>query len=1092
MLENYLLDNEFLASLDAFQHREVFARVTALTAEGKPIDYIEGKITQGSINVDGSSAVQRTCNLTMVTNNVDINNFYWGIKTQFKLETGLINSINPKYPDIIWFPQGVFIVVNFNTSISTNSCSITISGKDKMCMLNGDLGGNLPSSIDFGKEEFLRDVYIEKEFDNDYEYVSHTYYMRDGFKVYTGHFNPEQTYYVESGGNYLIYHGKEFYLNTTYYIENYKLATDEYNPSQQYYTKEQVQNKIDLPLKTIIREMIHAWGGEPYSNIIIKDLDIHGLEQLSWRSDTADLFCLRSINNDTSTNAIVTTVTPNQGKKVYLANVDITDGRVIDFNRTPIYLNELINGDTYHLISGTDSIISDNGDELTAIILSPSVNATPYHVMRITYGQDAGYRLCDLVYAGDLIANIGETCTSILDKIKTMLGDYEYFYNLEGQFVFQRKQTFVNTSWNSIEEMPGEKYVNPAELSSPVVYSFIGNKITTQISNNPQLNDAKNDYSVWGVRKGITDVEIPIHARYAIDKKPMYYKTIDGKTFATKEGWKYYTELMEVYTKPDENLGLIGFSRSSISKDIKVIDQNGKDCSDNWWDLKEWAEYYKYLTGNYPTGQANLYATTSFFGKIYFPSPSPDYNQPNTIYSFYMNQESEPYMTYDSNTYCLEFNNLHSTYGGGFIVDYYANNQGFESAEHGQRSCQHTYDYFLNAYNSSVKSLIYMPIIPDNTQYTATELQSDGYNFLFLKDPDYFVDWREIIYQMAKDYFKYSNSDIIDSETNQPVKDIFLQLVGERNPVFYPTGKTGYEQYYTDIEGFWRQLYNPGLEDEGAIGKQARPKFVWAEGYYDETKEWLLDKTGYHTVIDWTQASLEDLTVDYYCYQTPEELSYFTLEPETGTAAEKQEKIRRNNKRKELLKIYEERTIPKGEYSDKLYWNHQVFEAPETLNFWLDFLDDDTELASISRPVIGDRSKVVNDNKVTSIYFKQVPEFIFYSSNETISVDVQLEKKSAYTFISYDQSMEQCFSISYQGKSAKNAIDDLLYQHSYCTENISITSIPIYHLQPNTRIFVEDVETGISGEYIMTKFTIPLTYNGTMSITANKAPIRIY
>ena len=29
-------------------------------------------------------------------------------------------------------------------------------------MLNGDLGGNLPSSIDFGKEEFLRDVYIEK------------------------------------------------------------------------------------------------------------------------------------------------------------------------------------------------------------------------------------------------------------------------------------------------------------------------------------------------------------------------------------------------------------------------------------------------------------------------------------------------------------------------------------------------------------------------------------------------------------------------------------------------------------------------------------------------------------------------------------------------------------------------------------------------------------------------------------------------------------------------------------------------------------------------------------------------------------------
>jgi hypothetical protein len=54
----------------------------------------------------------------------------------------------------------------------------------------------------------------------------------------------------------------------------------------------------------------------------------------------------------------------------------------------------------------------------------------------VEYGQTAGYRFTDLIYAGDLIANIGESLTSVLDKIKNMLVEFEYFYNLEGQFVF--------------------------------------------------------------------------------------------------------------------------------------------------------------------------------------------------------------------------------------------------------------------------------------------------------------------------------------------------------------------------------------------------------------------------------------------------------------------------------------------------------------------------------------------------------------------------------------------------------------------------------------------------------------------------------
>jgi hypothetical protein len=118
---NPLLDEEFLLNLENKTHREIFARITALNMAELPIETIEGRVTGGSINIDGNSAVRRTCNLTMVAKDININNFYWGLNTKIKLEIGLTNDIDNKYPNIIWFPQGVFVITTFNTSHTTNN-----------------------------------------------------------------------------------------------------------------------------------------------------------------------------------------------------------------------------------------------------------------------------------------------------------------------------------------------------------------------------------------------------------------------------------------------------------------------------------------------------------------------------------------------------------------------------------------------------------------------------------------------------------------------------------------------------------------------------------------------------------------------------------------------------------------------------------------------------------------------------------------------------------------------------------------------------------------------------------------------------------
>ena len=49
----------------------------------------------------------------------------------------------------------------------------------------------------------------------------------------------------------------------------------------------------------------------------------------------------------------------------------------------------------------------------------------------------------------------------------------------------------------------------------------------TSFNNTPALSNVKNDYSIWGTRQSITGAELPVHLRYAIDKKPTYYKTIE-------------------------------------------------------------------------------------------------------------------------------------------------------------------------------------------------------------------------------------------------------------------------------------------------------------------------------------------------------------------------------------------------------------------------------------------------------------------------------------------------------------------------------------------------------------------------------------
>ena len=428
---NPLFDSEFLYQLSIAKEREVYARITSLTWDEMPLEYIEGKVTGGSINVDGESAVRRTCSLSLIAKDIDINEFYWGFKTKFKLEIGLKNKINKKYPEIIWFKQGLYIITQFSTQKGINNYTININGKDKMCLLNGDIAGSLPHTTDFGVEEY--------------------YDSTTGITTYT-----------------------------------------------------------DIPIKTIIREAVQNFGNELAKNIIINDIEDAGLELLEYRGDTP-IYMFREYNSDVFTN-----ITINGNQPCYFA--DNLNNKITISNSEIIY-DDLVNLDE-------DSSIA------SIIQLNNNIDANKYKIAKFEYGSIPGYRLTDLTYAGELIGNVGTPITQILDNIKKMLGHYEYYYDLDGRFIFQKKQDNIQISSIGSQERQ-DKIIANAAVNTELVFNFIGNNLISAISNTPNILNLKNDYSVWGVRKTLAGSELDIHMRYAIDKKPFYYKAYNGIIYTT-------------------------------------------------------------------------------------------------------------------------------------------------------------------------------------------------------------------------------------------------------------------------------------------------------------------------------------------------------------------------------------------------------------------------------------------------------------------------------------------------------------------------------------------------------------------------------
>ena len=146
---------QFLYSLNKAINQKQYIKMTLLNWEEDPIKEIDGVISSGSISKDGNSSVRRSCSLSCSVDggvyNIDNIEMDFSLNKKIFIEIGIenITNIYTEYP-ILWFPQGVFYINSFSINSSTSSAvNLNLSLKDKMCLLNGDVAGQLPSTIRF-------------------------------------------------------------------------------------------------------------------------------------------------------------------------------------------------------------------------------------------------------------------------------------------------------------------------------------------------------------------------------------------------------------------------------------------------------------------------------------------------------------------------------------------------------------------------------------------------------------------------------------------------------------------------------------------------------------------------------------------------------------------------------------------------------------------------------------------------------------------------------------------------------------------------------------------------------------------------------
>ncbi len=242
----------------------------------------------------------------------------------------------------------------------------------------------------------------------------------------------------------------------------------------------------------IINECVNHFGGEDFNNILVEDV-------------------------------------PEMGRQVVTYNGD-----------TPIWFN-----------IGIDNTASFPATSFQIQSDRPAAWTNPNIGVRKTKGEVIGYLETPLTWPGELIKKSGSNVMQVLQDIANMLGNYEFFYDVEGIFHFRQIKNYDKTGdapllvppfqpdganpnqpfQDEFNQSFQEGYI-PKYSDDIYLTEFATNEMIISPAFSPKYDNIKNDYICWGTKKDDDGNEIAVRYHLAIDRIPKDTRVFNSTTGA--------------------------------------------------------------------------------------------------------------------------------------------------------------------------------------------------------------------------------------------------------------------------------------------------------------------------------------------------------------------------------------------------------------------------------------------------------------------------------------------------------------------------------------------------------------------------------
>ena len=869
-----------------------------------------------------------------------------------------------------------------------------------------------------------------------------------------------------------------------------------------------------LEIPDIIREAVHVYANEPYANIIINDLEDVSVELLDYKVSNQNCFIYDTCDNEDFSGQYSTQTA---------------------FSKDPIYEQFL-------------KVYYQPG--LEGVVLGKFNNKYIRVIKHLQYGDTAGYRRTPLTYpseTGELTIDAGGTIGDLLKKIVEAFGEYEYFYDVYGRFVFQRKRIYHNVVWNGTVQTKENSagYFTSSE-SSQTVYDFTNGQIIESYVNKPDLANVKNDWAIWGqITTGDKDVKYPCHLRYAIEDKPIGYHSLTDDVWYCTKGYEIgsddtatdYMEYLDIieeyrdYIKPF--IQTESLQEEYISSVVKAaINANKK--------IVDWRELLYRMAVDYQNAQARIKEleavdalyTVGMINGVMLKDPATVVDVEGSVVSWYYNPETHslktltqedlqaanekrlqnklPLLTWEQ---FVRNQNKQVWFSFGQFTDtwYYkysgeVGNAQFDRAWVNNWTIRGSEFYeWMPTDNGGYKAIL--RITKESMSKVIHKQIKLWESRMTSKYSIYFADMLGFWNLYYKTSNNLSYNDVPDAL--QKTLTYQAQMVASIAATGYASAQSVFANSMNSIS----RMTNVTAEGRQTLVTNAYNAYLAkleelhsrVLRYYHDMEIKVQDQTTEYA-SQYTSTQLRDiftLELDYYSEQHQLVLEHASLE-------QTQERYMAYNSALSIARTgFEQDQEQKklnlvdtayGLWVANSYWNPNVircdqqteykikFIAPENILFWIDFLDTNSALGKYKISAIGHRAKVINDDKVNAIFFRDTPTVLWLSPEDEEYEDVD---NLSYIRLRLTQGLSNYFQISKQGKSAKDELDTLVYETTHYNETITINCLPIYYLEPNHRIRVVDNDSGIRGEYIIKNYSLQLSYDGMMSLTAYKAADRI-